>query len=97
MAFRNETGQQLACKIIDLRVLKERFVREAEERHQSRSFAQVSATGEVVAVRRPRDPQEKLADIDREAQILEGLSHVGPGEQLKSYWADACLAKHHWN
>ncbi|KAH8433217.1 FHA domain-containing serine/threonine-protein kinase [Aspergillus melleus] len=87
MALRNETGQQLACKIIDLRVLKERFVREAEERHQSRSFAQVSAAGEVVAVRRPRNPQEKLADIDREAQILEGLSHpnvIGIERVIKS-------------
>ncbi|KAI9040616.1 FHA domain-containing serine/threonine-protein kinase [Aspergillus affinis] len=87
MAFRNLTGQQFACKIIDLRVLKERFVQEAEARYQSRSFGQVSATGEVVAVRRPKNLQEKLAVYDREAEILEGLSHpniIGIERVIKS-------------
>ncbi|PLB53663.1 Pkinase-domain-containing protein [Aspergillus steynii IBT 23096] len=86
MAFRKDTGQQLACKIIDLRVLKERFIRELEEEPRSRFFDSTKRS-KVVAVRRLRTLEEKLAVYDREAEILEGLSHpniIGVERVIKS-------------
>ncbi|KAB8236015.1 kinase-like domain-containing protein [Aspergillus alliaceus] len=81
MAFRKDTGQQLACKIVDLRDLRNRIVREAED-ERSRYFTEngVSISGNRVLVARFYDSlqkkiQEKLEVYNREARILESLCH----------------------
>lgn len=77
MAYRKDTGQQLACKIVDLRAFKEKFFCQVEGEKHSRYFNQLnSAQSRVVAVSRLKTLEKKLAIYDREAQILEQLSHV---------------------
>lgn len=98
MAFQKGTGQQFACKIIDLRVMKEKFVQEAEEKRQSRFFKEFPVTkSEVTAVLRPRNLEEKLAVYDREAEILSGLSHVSSKNQIEGFLTDAHIAKYYWD
>ncbi|THC93864.1 hypothetical protein EYZ11_006646 [Aspergillus tanneri] len=93
MAFEKETGQQLACKIIDLRALSDKFFREAEEQ-QSRLFKKkllYSSTG-IMASREFKKPfskkvLEKLKVYNREAKILANLSHpniIGIEKVIKS-------------
>jgi hypothetical protein len=79
MAFNKETGQQLACKIVDLRTLKDRVIEEFDGK-RSRFFEM--HTDRVVAARAhngyiARKIQEKLEIYDREARILARLCHVG--------------------
>jgi protein-serine/threonine kinase len=79
MAFNKETGQQLACKIVDLRSLKDRVIEEFDGR---RSWFFEMGTNRIVAVRAhdgyiARKIQEKLEIYDREARILARLCHVG--------------------
>ncbi|GIC89677.1 FHA domain-containing serine/threonine-protein kinase [Aspergillus udagawae] len=77
MAFNRETGQQLACKIVDLRILKDRVLEEFDGQ-RSRFFEM--DLDRVVAVRvhnghMARKVQEKLEIYDREARILARLCH----------------------
>ena len=83
MAFNKSTGQQLACKIVDLRALKNKVIRESEDQ-QSRYFKEnaFAHTGNRLLVIRAfkealqRKIQEKLDVYSREARILESLCHV---------------------
>ncbi|KAB8262418.1 kinase-like domain-containing protein [Aspergillus pseudonomiae] len=82
MAFNKGTGQQLACKIVDLRALKNKVIRESEDQ-QSRHFKEnaFARTGNRLLVIRAfkealqRKIQEKLDVYSREARILESLCH----------------------
>lgn len=76
MAFKKKTGQQFACKIIDLAKVKNRA---AEEIEQSSYFEE--ATPSAVAVREKKQNiekqvQAKVDQYNREALILERLCHV---------------------
>ncbi|KAG2016763.1 hypothetical protein GB937_006243 [Aspergillus fischeri] len=78
MAFNKVTGQQLACKIVDLRILKDRVI-EGFDGQRSRFFGM--DTDRVGAARAhhgyiARKIQEKLEIYDREARILARLSHA---------------------
>ncbi|GIJ85719.1 hypothetical protein Asppvi_004581 [Aspergillus pseudoviridinutans] len=77
MAFNRETGQQLACKVVDLRTLKDRALEEFDGQ-RSRFFEM--DPDRVVAVRAhngyiARKIQEELEIYDREARILARLCH----------------------
>ncbi|KAE8381384.1 kinase-like domain-containing protein [Aspergillus bertholletiae] len=82
MAFNTDTGQQLACKIVDLRALKNKIIREAEYQ-QSRHFKESPSAhnGKGLLIIRAfkdsiqRKVQEKLDIYSREARILESLCH----------------------
>ncbi|KAE8349828.1 kinase-like domain-containing protein [Aspergillus coremiiformis] len=82
MAFRGDTGQQLACKIVDLRALKNRIVRDAEDQ-QSRQFKESGfphSRNRLFVTRAfnkslQKKIQEKLDIYNREARILERLCH----------------------
>lgn len=79
MAFNKVTGQQLACKIVDLRTLKDRVIEDFEGQ-KSRFFGM--DTDRIVAARAhngyiARKIHEKLEIYDREARILARLCHVG--------------------
>ncbi|PLB34098.1 FHA domain-containing serine/threonine-protein kinase [Aspergillus candidus] len=83
MAFNKETGQQLACKIIDLRNVRDKLaVQDGEQisgffqkhgQQNPQSKCGVFAAREVR--QRSRDLRRRLEVYDREAKILEGLSH----------------------
>lgn len=77
MAFNKVTGQQLACKIVDLRTLKDRVIEDFEGQ-KSRFFGM--DTDRIVAARAhngyiARKIHEKLEIYDREARILARLCH----------------------
>jgi protein-serine/threonine kinase len=82
MAFKKDTGQQLACKIIDLRALRNRVVREAEDQPsrylEEKRFSQTS--NKLLVARVDKSLQEKIQEkvnlYNREARILETLCHV---------------------
>ncbi|XHG00184.1 hypothetical protein AWENTII_003649 [Aspergillus wentii] len=84
MAFNKETGQQLACKIVDLRAVRDRAVEQVEEEH-SKFFMQPCGStankkamnAKIVAIREMKNKkiQEKLSIYNREAKVLETLSH----------------------
>lgn len=85
MAFNKEIGQQLACKIIDLRSVRDKLA--VQDGEQISGYFQKhglqnsqSQYGAVFAARevrqRSRDLRRRLEVYDREAKILEGLSHV---------------------
>lgn len=79
MAFNKVTGQQLACKIVDLRTLKDRVIEDFEGQ-KSRFFGM--DTDRIIAARAhngyiARKIHEKLEIYDREARILARLCHVG--------------------
>jgi protein-serine/threonine kinase len=79
MAFNRETGQQLACKIVDLRALKDRVLEEFDGQ-RSRFFEMDPDRAVAVRVHNgymARKIQEKLEIYDREARILARLCHVG--------------------
>lgn len=78
MAFNKKSGQQFACKIVDLRTLKDRVIEEFDGR-RSRFFEM--GTDRMVAVRAhngyiARKIHERLELYDREASILARLCHV---------------------
>ncbi|RJE22328.1 serine threonine protein kinase [Aspergillus sclerotialis] len=95
MAFKKDSGQQLACKIVDIRNLRKEAVHEVEER-QSGFFKKPSDSTakpfDVIAVRKRKDylagkAQEKLDSYNREAMILEHLCHpniIGVEKVVKS-------------
>ncbi|GFF64490.1 hypothetical protein CNMCM6936_009085 [Aspergillus lentulus] len=77
MAFNKKSGQQFACKIVDLRTLKDRVIEEFDDR-RSRFFEM--GTDRMVAVRAhngyiARKIHERLELYDREASILARLCH----------------------
>lgn len=79
MAFKKETGEQFACKVVDLRRVRERAV--DDERGRKSEFFENGSAGEVVAVRERRGYlskkiREKVEAYNREAMILERLCHV---------------------
>lgn len=91
MAYKKENGQQLACKVVDLRALRGRAIKELEEQkskcfrtkwHESMAMSHDNnKSAEIVAVRRmenylSRKIQDKLDVYHREARVLESLSHV---------------------
>ena len=93
MAYNNESGQQLACKIVDLRTVRDRAAKEIEERkskffrtkwHESMAMKNNGKGAELVAVREmkyclSKRIQDKLDIYHREAKVLENLSHVSKG------------------
>ncbi|KAF7617181.1 hypothetical protein AFLA_005226 [Aspergillus flavus NRRL3357] len=82
MAFKKSTGQQLACKIVDLRALKNKVIREAEDQ-QSRHFKESTfphSKNRLLVIRAfkeslQRKIQGRLDVYSREARILESLCH----------------------
>lgn len=93
MAYNKESGQQLACKIVDLRAVRDRAAKEIEEQkskffrnkwHESMAMKGKNEGAELVAVREMEDClskriQDKLDIYHREAKVLESLSHVSNG------------------
>lgn len=93
MAYNKESGQQLACKIVDLRAVRDRAAKEIEEQkskffrtkwHESMAMKSNGKGAELVAVREMENSlskriQDKLDIYHREARVLESLSHVSNG------------------
>jgi len=90
MAYNKDNGQQLACKVVDLRAMRERATKEIGEQKSKlfRNKWQASMVksnndkrADVIAVRDlenylSKKVQEKLDIYHREAKVLEKLSHV---------------------
>ena len=85
MAYKKETGQQLACKVVDFRKVTDRAVDEQRGRRSSffaeESRGSIGDSREVIVVRERRrylskKIREKLDAYNREAMILERLCHV---------------------
>lgn len=84
MAFKKESGQQLACKIVDIRNLRKEAFHEVKERQSSFFKKPSDSTArpfDAIAVRKTkyylaRKAQEKIDSYNREAMILENLCHV---------------------
>lgn len=90
MAYNRKSGQQLACKVVDLRAVKDTTMKDIEEQ-KSKFFKNkwqecvakrsCDEGSRVVAIRGKDDYlskkiQEKLDVYHREARVLESLSHV---------------------
>ncbi|ODM15490.1 hypothetical protein SI65_09093 [Aspergillus cristatus] len=89
MAYIKDNGQQLACKVVDLRAMRDRATKEIEEQKLKffRNKWQASMVKsnndertDVIAVRGlenylSKKVQEKLDIYHREAKVLENLSH----------------------
>lgn len=91
MAYNRKSGQQFACKVVDLRAVRDMTMKEIGEQ-KSKFFKNkwqecISKRGgcdkwsRVVGVRGKDDYlskkiQEKLDVYHREARVLESLSHV---------------------
>lgn len=90
MAYNKDNGQQLACKVVDLRAMRDRATKEIEEQKSKlfRNKWQASMIknnddkrADVIAVRGlenylSKKIKEKLDIYHREAKVLENLSHV---------------------
>lgn len=82
MAFKRDTGQQLACKILDMHAMKARSIEHGDEAEKASYFpaSNVPGSKEVVAMRREscgqRSLRKKLEFYQQEALILMKLSHV---------------------
>lgn len=91
MAYNKESGQQFACKIVDLRALRDRAAQEIEEQKSKyfrnkwrESMAKSSSHDKITgacAVRGvdeyiSKKIQDKLDVYHREARVLESISHV---------------------
>lgn len=82
MAFKRESGQQLACKIVDLQALKAKAIAHIDEEQKSKFFAgrAKSTPKDVVALRRDSLQETAICNrtelYQREALILAKLSHV---------------------
>lgn len=96
MAVNKQSGQQLACKIVDLRSIKKRAV--CTEERQSWFFKQGSlssykgsdgcvVTSRVDRIRLSREIRKKREAYCREANILQQLDHVSVAV-LASYKKD---------
>lgn len=73
MAYQTATGQQIACKIVDLRKVKINLAAELEDIQRSRFFQSAS---EIPMSHRPQSIEERIAVYYREAEILSKMSHV---------------------
>lgn len=107
MAINKETGQQVACKVVDIRGLRRKL--QQLEAQKSKSFhnsrkpaAEVNDHAQVEEVNKwtrrnyqTKYIEKKLKVYDREAEILEKLRHVRPVFRygLLDY-AKAVAAKH---
>lgn len=83
MAFKKDSGQQLACKIIDLVAFKHRVLKDLGDDEESRSLSGPQAMVDSPnrgAVQKPHPKgalaEEKVACFRREARILAAMSHV---------------------
>jgi protein-serine/threonine kinase len=74
MGYKRSTGQQFACKIVDLRAVKQRLAEQGEARHE-RKFKN-TMTPELNDNYVKIQLKEKLDQYHREAKILETLQHV---------------------
>lgn len=74
MAYKKSTGQQFACKIIDLLAVKRRLAKEGEARHEQAYKTPMSTKLRDSYVR--YQFQGKLEQYQREATILETVQHV---------------------
>lgn len=91
MAYKKETGQQLACKIVDIRIPRNMAIAELGERKsvffEGKPGGSAVMQPEVIAARERKEFSGKMADLldslNREAMILEHLCHVGG---LRSFW-----------
>lgn len=92
MAYSKESGQQFACKIVDLRALRDRAAKEVEEQ-QSKYFrkkwheSMAKSNHDKVAVQEvddyiSRKIQDKLEVYQREARVLASISHVSLHEEV---------------
>ena len=95
MAYNKEIGRQLACKIVDLRAVRDRAAKEIEEQkskffrtkwHESMAMKGNNKGAGLIAVRGMDDYlskriQDKLDIYHRETKVLESLSHVSSGCQ----------------
>ncbi|KAF7591258.1 Meiosis-specific serine/threonine-protein kinase mek1 [Aspergillus hancockii] len=75
MAYKKGTGQQLACKIIDLRALKSRVIRKAEDLQSHEETRNKLLDTHGVNQSPPKKAQERLDPYTREVRILEDISH----------------------
>ncbi|KAJ5573873.1 uncharacterized protein N7459_008300 [Penicillium hispanicum] len=80
MAFKKNTGQQLACKMIDLQAIKSQMLKDAGEEQQSKYFSDSSSRRSewTSALRNPEQKakfERKMETYQREASILARLSH----------------------
>lgn len=73
MAYQTATGQQIACKIVDVKKVKDNIAEELEAIRRSRFFQSES---EITTSHRPVSIEEKIATYYREAEILSKMSHV---------------------
>jgi serine/threonine protein kinase len=74
MAYNKSTGQQFACKIVNLLAVKHQLAKVGEARHELAFGKNISAKMKDSYVR--FQLQETLEKYHREAKILETLQHV---------------------
>ncbi|KAL4784614.1 kinase-like domain-containing protein [Aspergillus varians] len=85
MAYKRSTGQQFACKIVDLLAVKHRLAKEGEARHEQAYNKTISSKMRYRYVK--FQLQAKLEQYHREAKILETLQHpniIGLEKVIKS-------------
>ena len=80
IALDKTSERQLACKIVDLRKLREKHLRDVSLKAPSctsvrQNFAHSLIT-QVVSLQEPNQVDEKLKKYAQEAEILRNLSHV---------------------
>lgn len=73
MAYQIATGQQIACKIVDIKSSKAKCELELQ---QELKQTELGPSAQRVAMYRLMSIEEKLKKYYREAQLLETLSHV---------------------
>ncbi|KAL4884132.1 kinase-like domain-containing protein [Aspergillus karnatakaensis] len=73
MAYKRSTGQQFACKIVDLVAAKQRLAKDAAARYE-KAFNK-AMTPELREEYVQKQLKEKLDQYHREAKILETLQH----------------------
>ncbi|KAL5337155.1 kinase-like domain-containing protein [Aspergillus crustosus] len=73
MAYKRTTGQQFACKIVDLLAVKQRLAKEGEAHHE-KTYNQ-TITPELREKYVKKHLKNKLDQYHREAKILETLQH----------------------
>lgn len=73
MAYQTVTGQQVACKIVDLKKVKDNYAAELENNQRSRFF---QSTSDIPMNHGPQSVEERIAVYYREAEILSKMSHV---------------------
>lgn len=109
MAYNKDNGQQLACKVVDLRAMRDRATKEIEEQKSKffRNKWQASMVNnnnnkraDVIAVHGlenylMKKVQEKLAIYHREAKVLENLSHVSSPWVILNTRILTIVAQHH--